>query len=299
MLTSFRLLLLAVLLATSIFVSAHSLVQPEAPEIVEATSCSLESPPFITWAPAEINCPVCGTKNIFMEVMSYGNYIYQYPSKYQLVFWPHTDSPSWYSCKQCRLTAFMGEFQELPKEKIPALREMLKTVKLPPQKQVSEKESMENPPYLGLSVWERLLVAEQVYQTLGKPEEFWARFYRVLGYHFDQAKKETEAADARKKALKIVEGWLKDQSKAGRYKEFLYISGAMHHFLKDDAAATKAFEEALKLKYSDPANKQENNEGYDKYLTDLITSYLEMLKKGAGPRTQADKVAWNDIHKDE
>jgi hypothetical protein len=290
---NFHLLLLAVVLFTSqSFVLAHSSVEPT--ETIEATSCELESPLFITWSPAEVTCPVCGTKNIFMEVMSYGNYIYRYPSKYQLIFWPHTDSPTWYSCKQCRLTAFMGEFQELPKDKIPALREMLKSVKLPPQKQLSEKESLENPPYLGISVWERLTVAEQVYRTVGKPEEFWARFYRVMAYHFDRAKKEAEAADARKKSLKIVEGWLQDQSKAGQHKEFLYISGAMHHFLKDDAAATKSFQEALKLKYSNSANKPENNQGYDQYLNELINEYLEMLKKGAGPRTQLDKVARND-----
>ena len=150
--------------------------------------------------------------------------------------------------------------------------------------------------HLEISIWERLVVAEQVYQTLGRPEEFWARFYRVMGYHYDGAKKETEAAAVRQKALKIVEGWLKDQSKSGQYKEFLYITGAMHHFLKDDAAATKSFEQALVLKYSNPANEAANNEGYDEYLTTLIKEYLEMLKKGAGPRTQADKIARTDLN---
>lgn len=289
--TTFRVLLLGLVLSTSLFVvSAHALVQSEEKVTVETSSCEIEPPLFITWVPTEITCPVCGTKNVFMEVMSWGNYVYQYPSKYQLIFWPHTDGNSWYSCKQCRLTAFMGDFQRIPKEKNPALLELLKRVKLSAQKELTAKESLAKPPYLELSMAERLVVAEQVYQQLEKPEEFWARFYRVMAYHFDNDKKEPEATDARKKALKIVERWLQDQSKVGSRKEFLYISGAMHHFLKDDTMATKLFEEALPLKYSNPALKEENNKGYDEYLTNLIKEYLDMLKKGTGPRTQPDKM---------
>lgn len=106
--------------------------RPRVAEIVfpvahaESEYCELTTPGLITWSPDEIECPVCQTKNIFMVVGSYGNYIYQFPSKYQLVFWPVTDSPSWYSCKKCRYTAFMGEFNEVPKDKIADLRNCLK-----------------------------------------------------------------------------------------------------------------------------------------------------------------------------
>jgi len=44
-----------------------------------------------TWADQEFVCPVCQTKNIFGVVTSYGSYIYQWPSKYQYIFWPLTD----------------------------------------------------------------------------------------------------------------------------------------------------------------------------------------------------------------
>jgi hypothetical protein len=251
----------------------------------EAESCSVANASFITWFPEEKTCPVCNTKNIFMVVGSYGNYIYQYPSKYQLVFWPYTDGASWYSCKKCRMTAFMGDYENVPKEKVADLRKVLDSVTLPPQKTLSEKESLDHPPYLALSVSDRLLVAEKVYQTLGITNDgFWAQFYRVMGLHLERDKKLPQAAEARRKALKTVEAWLTDKAKEGNRKETLYICGAMRHFLDEDAEALKLFGEAEKLKYSDAELKAEQNDGYDKYLSGLIKEYIDMLKKGEGPK---------------
>jgi hypothetical protein len=251
----------------------------------EAESCSTATVPFITWFPEEKTCPVCQTKNIFMVPGSWGSYIYQYPSKYQLIFWPHTDSASWYSCKKCRLTAFMGDFENAPKEKVAELRKVLESVTLPPQKTLSERESLEHPPYLALPFSDRLVVAEKVYQTLGITNDgFWAQFYRVLGSQLENEKKPTQAVESRRKALKIVESWLTDKSKTDQRKESLYICGAMRHFLDEDAEALKLFAEAEKLKYSNAELKSEQNENYDNYLSTLIKEYIEMLKKGEGPK---------------
>ena len=65
----------------------------------------------------------------------------------------------------------------------------------------------------------------------------------------------------------------------------------MQHFLKNDQAATKAFQEAAALKYSNPKLEADRNKGYDEYLSKLISEYLEMLKKGTGPRDEAKKIA--------
>src|SRR4029079_18355127 len=69
-----------------------------------------------TWVDADVKCPICGTTNQFRQVASYGNYIYSWPSKYQLVFWPQTDGQSLYSCKKCGLSLFMWDFEALTKE---------------------------------------------------------------------------------------------------------------------------------------------------------------------------------------
>jgi hypothetical protein len=241
----------------------------------------------ITWSPVEVECPICKTKNTFLQWGSYGSYIYQFPSKYQLVFWPYTDSAAWYSCKKCRLTTFMEDFNKLPAEKIPALRQLLEGVSLPPQKERSVEQSQASPPYLEIPTSARLVVAEKVYRALGKTDdEFWNHFYRVMGYHFGQDKKRSEADEARRQSLALTERFLADKAREGRRKELLYISGAMKHFLREDDAALREFEEAKKLVYSDKDNKPEENKGYDQYLSALIDEYIDMLHKGKGPQDE-------------
>ena len=149
-----------------------------------AEYCTPIDPTLTTWFPKEFECPICKTKNIFMVWGSYGSYIYQWPSKYQLVFWPYTEAAAWYSCRKCRLTVFMGDFEKIPPEKIPDLRKALETTTLPPQPERSAKDSLEKPPYLDVPMPARLAVAETVYRTLGKTDdEFWNHFYLIVVYH--------------------------------------------------------------------------------------------------------------------
>jgi hypothetical protein len=245
-------------------------------------ACDLADPTFITWFPREFECPICKTKNIFMVVGSYGSYIYQDPSKYQLIFWPYTDTPGWYSCSKCRFSLFMGDFENVSADQIPKLRKILAEITLPKQPQRSEEESKQNPPYLDLPVASRMAVAEKVYRALGHgDDEFWNHFYRVAAFH---AGSQAAADEARHKSLAITERQLADKSLAGQRKELLYILGAMRHFTGDDAAAKKAFEEASKEKYEDKALPDEKSNNYNAYLTKLIEEYVEMLSRGEGPK---------------
>jgi hypothetical protein len=256
-----------------------------APSLTEiADSCSLATPAVITWFPKEFECPICKTKNIFMVWGSYGSYIYQDPSKYQLIFWPYTEGAAWYSCKKCRLSIFMGDFESIPAEKIPELRHVLEATTLPKQPERSAKESMVNPPYLEIPTPAKLAVAEKVYRSLGKTDdEFWNHFYRVVGYH---SSKPAEADQARQESIAITEKLLADQANDGRRKELLYVLGAMRHFVGNDPGALKAFAEAGKLDYASKDLKPEQNKGYDEYLSKLINEYVEMIRKGEGPRQE-------------
>ena len=241
-----------------------------------ADSCEL-NPNLITWFPAVIECPICKTKNDFLKVGSYGNYIYQDPTKYQLVFWPFTDSASWYSCKKCRYTAYMGEFANPPAEKIPELRKLLAGVSLPAQKETIDKRQ---PGYLALSISARMLVVEKIQRTLGNSEDtYWNHFYRVLGYHFAGDGNSAEADKARRRSLEITEKMLADPKNQGERKQLLYIAAAMKHFLHHDDDAKKLLAEALPLRYANNQLEEEQNSGYDEYLSEMIREYLDMLNK--------------------
>src|SRR5688572_1615460 len=255
--------------------AAHNDVEPFA-------SCEVANASFITWFPKEFECPVCKTKNTFMVVGSYGSYIYADPSKYQLIFWPYTDTPSWYSCKKCRLSIFMEDFEQIPPDKIADLRKMLETTSLPAQTERPPKSGrlMSDPPYLEIPTVLRVSVAEKVYQVLGKTDhDFWNHFYRVLAYHYDGQGKAAEAEQARRKSIAITEKLLTPKS-TGTRKELQYILGAMRHFIGEDTAALKALEEAGTLTFKDDKLPAERNTNYDQYLSQAIKEYLEMLKKG-------------------
>lgn len=229
-----------------------------------------------TWAPHDVVCPICKTTNTFMQPMSYGNYIYGWSSKYQYIFWPLTDSPVLYSCKKCHLTTFMWDFEDLPKDKLPALERMLKGLTF--------SGSFEK--YTDIPMSQRLLIAEQVYATLGQDEDAWCRFYRVKGYHFAEEKRQAEADDARRRALGIAEKQLTMKENAGRSKELLLITGAMRYFLKDEQGALKNFDQALKLKYEDAKLEPEKVANIDEYLTGLLNDYIATIRDEQKARTE-------------
>lgn len=251
----------------------------------EGASCNAFEPLAITWAPVEVECPICKTKNVFMQWLSFGSYIYQHPSKYQLIFWPDTDSLSWYSCRQCRFTVFVEDFKPPPADKLAQVKKVLEEIKLPPQKLGTVKEMRENPPYLAVPSYLRLQAAEKIYRAMDQgDDQFWNHFYRVLAYHLELGKKLGEADDARRKALAISERLAAETRHEGRRKELLYIVGAMKYFLRDRVGALKTMEEARKLSFSLPEMKPEENKGYDEYLTGVIKEYIDMLEKGEGPK---------------
>lgn len=235
---------------------------------------SLTVPAFaITTVEVEVVCPICETKNKFYDYMSWGSYVYQYPSKFQLIFWPFTSSTTVYSCKKCHLSVFMWDFKDFPKDKIDATRELLEGVKL----------SGEYKTYTDIPVSEKLLIAEKIYRGMNRDDEFWSHFYRVLGYHLAQENKAEQAKEARKRALEVNQRMLADPGNEGRKKELLVIAGAMHHFVGDDAAASKELKVASALQYRNAKTGEEHSKNFDEYLSALIKEYISALEKGNVP----------------
>jgi predicted nucleic acid-binding Zn-ribbon protein len=223
-----------------------------------------------TWAPEDVECPLCGTMNEFQSVMSYGTYIYNWPSKFELIFWPDTESEVLYSCRNCKYTCFMYDFDDPPPDKMDALREAAAEADL----------GAEVDYYTDIPMTARLAAARKIYRVLERGDDFWCRFYRVVGYHAAAEGLAEEAAAARGEALAVAETLMEDEARAGERKEFLFITGAMRYLRGDEAAARADFEAALALSYDNPELEAENNEGYDGYLTALLEEYIERMDKG-------------------
>jgi len=222
----------------------------------------------ITWYPQDFNCPIDNEKNTFLVVGSYGSYIYGYPSKYQGLFFPQTDSPTYYICKKCHLTTYMWDFDDLPKEKLPELKQALASVKI----------SRAFAKYTELSVTERLEIMEKVYTVLGRDTEWWENFYRVKGYHYGKEGNALKAAEARRKSLQLLTNDLNDPKYLGPRKLALYLSGAMKHFVGDDAGAITDFERARKTVYVNRDETAEENKSAEAGLNERIEDYIARIK---------------------
>lgn len=227
----------------------------------------------ITTAEVGVVCPICHTKNKFYDYASWGSYVYSWPSKFQLIFWPHTSSATIYSCKKCHLALYMWDFKDFPKDKITDAVKLLETVKL----------SGHYETYTDIPASEKLQVAEKVYQLLGRDDRFWSHFYRVLGYYLAREKRSTEAAQARQKALQIVQRMLADPANGGHKKELLVAGAAMHHFLGEDQTALGDLKSASPLTFSDSELGEERSRNYDGYLSSLIQAYIPAIEKGQVP----------------
>jgi hypothetical protein len=223
-----------------------------------------------TWFADDVECPLCGETNEFQVVGSYGSYIYDWPSKFELIFWPDTDGNVLYSCRKCKYTCFMYDFRDPPEDKLYALREAAAEVDFGGSFKA----------YTDIPMIDRLAAAEKVYRVLEWDEDSWCRFYRIVGYHAETQGLTEEAAAARSEALAIAETMLEDEARAGERKQFLVITGAMRYLRGDEAGARADFEAAVPLTYDNAALEAERNEGYGGYLTALLEEYIAKIEDG-------------------
>ena len=224
----------------------------------------------ITGGPADFECPICKTKNTFWQWYSYGGYIYQWPSKFQMIFWPHTDTKFLFHCKKCHFTAYSSDFQKPPEDKLEATRQMLAGVKL----------TYDTGDYDTIPMFERMEIAEKVYTVWGLSDDGWSHFYRVKGYHLQREKQQAGADAARQKALDLTIKLMGDPENEGRRKELLVIAAAMRHYLRDDAAALNDLRAASSLKLNMPKLEKERNDNVDQYLSALIKEYIAAIENG-------------------
>lgn len=240
----------------------------------------------ITWFPKEFTCPIDNEKNTFLVVGSYGSYIYSYPSKYQWLFFPVTDSPTYYICKKCHLATYMWDFDEIPKDKIPELKKILANVKI--SKPFKDKE------YTQLPITERLEIMEKVYSVLGEDDGWWESFYRIEGYHYGVIGEKSRAAAARKKSLEFIAKFLSEPNSTRPKKLLLYMSAAMKHFLEDDKGALEDLNLALKTKYVNKEESAEDVKNAETGLNERINDYIAKIKSDKEKPRLFDKGGGDD-----
>ncbi len=174
-----------------------------------------------TWADGQEADPFSDGTCHAPRIKSYGGYIYAWPSKYDLVYWPHID-PNWlWYCPKSGYASFGDDFSKLKA----AERESVKTL-------LAQRYQG------GIEDWKyrkRLLWAAEIYRAREKNLDFWASFYSLLTYlHSDEPKKAEEFV---RKAVPLYKRRLETLTGGMGVPTLLYILGEYHRRLgKRDAA---------------------------------------------------------------
>jgi uncharacterized protein (DUF2225 family) len=199
-----------------------------------------------TWAPAEKTDPMTGEKVPSQEIMSYGGYIYNWPSKYDLVFWPLTDG-NWVCLNPKNgYAAFNNDFEKLSDAEKEGLSHWLK-----------ENYKPDNPPK---SHQEKLAWLEKIYGQRKMDDEFWCRFYRLMAYEYREDEK-TSIAYVRK-AVPLLEKKLASNPEGITKLEVLYLLGEYHRRLGDGKKAQEFFSQVKDVKYKDKEGKEQTGHPY-------------------------------------
>lgn len=223
----------------------------------------------IMWLPAPKVCPNCMHKSEYQVNVSYGDYIYYTPSKYQYIYFPYTDPRSVYCCSKCYYSAYMWDFDSIPANKTDTIKVFLSTVKF-------DKTYKD---YLEIPILKRLEISENIYKILGRDNQFWCQFYRVIAFYYDESKNDIKAKESRQISLKLARDLLTDTLYAGQEKETFYIIAAMHYFIGQKDSSLIYLNKAQILTYKNKNLEEDGVKNVDNYLTAQIHNYKELIRK--------------------
>lgn len=163
-------------------------------------------------------CPVCRNEVYLDRVESFGSYILEEPSKYDLIYPPASYESFIATCGNCGYSQIASDFLSLSPSQI----EKLKSTRLMAAWRPTSRE---------IPFPDRLERAIQVNQELDRGKEFWAFFNRIRIYHLRELDPQ-RAAEVARQELDLVQY---DRRLWG--KERLYLLGEYSRLAGDPTAA--------------------------------------------------------------
>jgi len=224
-----------------------------------------------TWGELKVDDPIKpGSSCSVHEPISYGSYIYHWPSKYDQVFWPLIDPHGIWHCEDSGFIAFINDFEGLSSNEITKIRFFL------------ESNSSEITTQIG-----KLRHLEQVYSLREKDKVFRNSFRRVLAFLYESEGKIDIANQYRSEALSEIKELL-DSESLSEYQRLEYLYLAVNYELQlGNENSSKALLTALKTAIRDI--KDQELIGFGEYLTTLLED-LQNMKAGGKlmPESESD-----------
>lgn len=217
-----------------------------------------------TWGTDTIRDPVSGKPCRVSSPASFGGYIYQWPEKYDQVFWPLTDPMGIWFCADSGFAAFIGDIQLEAGEKAAIAAFLRDAPRLPEKATVAAK-------------LDRL---EAIYALRQLAPDVRARILRALAYQYQSDGRQAKADALREQAGALMASRLQDEALPPDLRlQYLFVT-ANYARERGDAAGADRGLEALSAQLEDAA-KDDALKDYAEYLGGLIAASRTIAPGGA------------------
>jgi hypothetical protein len=221
-----------------------------------------------TWTPSEMTDPLTGEKVLAQKIVSSGGYIYNWPSKYDLVFWPFTDEKWICLNPKNGYAAFNNDFEKMTDGGKKTLTKWLSENYKPSQAPKSHEEKL---------TW-----LEKVYHQRTMDDEFWSRFYRLMAYfHREDQKKSMEYV---KKAIPLLQARLNANPTGDDRIGVLFLLGEYYRRSGEVEKAKEYFSKVKMAKYKDEHGKERTGHPY---FVGLVRDREDVLKEESSKKTDS------------
>jgi len=189
--------------------------------------------------------------------MSSGSYIYQWPSKYDGVYWPFTNVNWIWHCPESGYTSFGDDFDRLTSDEVAAIRSFL--------------ENSYKKPNTPINTDFKLWLLESTYKIRSKDIAFWAWFKRVKASIYEGL-----AGTERYEAIPLLEDEIKLMTPSFDLVQKLYVLGDYYRRNGEDKKAEEYFQKALSTKWISKDGKETTG---SPYIEEIVNERRILMKK--------------------
>lgn len=204
-------------------------------------------------------------------ITSYGDYVYDWPSKYDQIFFPFTSSLAIWYCRDSGFISFMGDFEQLTAAEKNAIANYLSsTAQATPQNLLAKLELLEN-----------------IYAFRSLPPEAKNHNKRVLAYLYEQINDFEKANNLRSSALQQIYQLLNTDISGYSRLQYLYVAANYERQLgqasRSDEMVSKLFHEINKL-------QEDKLKHFAEFLHKLAAETPSILPGGKLAPSNEDKL---------
>jgi hypothetical protein len=213
------------------------------------------------WSESSVDDPIkSGSKCLVSDVVSSGSYVFNWPSKYDQIFFPYTSSSAIWFCKDSGYISFMGDFDNITEEEKAKISTYLKA----------------NPQQNIRSLLSKLKLIEKIYSFRTIPLELSNKNKRILAYLYEQKEKFEVANNYRRSALIEIYELLKTDLTKYKRLEYLYVASNYERQFGNISNSNKMI---VTLQKDIENIRDEELKGFGNYLSKLLSD-TPLIKSG-------------------